>query len=82
MKGGGRIVTGLRKPKAGRLGVDVAGKVEAVGRNVTQFKLGDAVFGVCVSARKPRLSECGSPRGRLPSMRVLPSPHWSRSRIT
>jgi NADPH:quinone reductase-like Zn-dependent oxidoreductase len=49
MKGGGRVVTGLRQPKAARLGVDVAGQVEAVGRNVTQFKPGDAVFGVCIT---------------------------------
>ena len=48
VKGGGRIVTGLRKPKITRLGVDVAGQVEAVGRNVTQFKPGDEVFGVCI----------------------------------
>src|SRR6266545_2404615 len=45
-----RIVTGLRKPKEIRLGRDVAGQVEAVGRNVTQFKPGDEVFGVCLGA--------------------------------
>src|SRR5207253_5592210 len=45
-----RPMTGLRKPRNARLGVDVAGQVEAVGRNVTQFKPGNEVFGACRAA--------------------------------
>ena len=40
-----RPFSGMRKPKDIRLGVDYAGKVETVGKNVTQFKPGDEVFG-------------------------------------
>jgi NADPH:quinone reductase-like Zn-dependent oxidoreductase len=36
---------GLLKPKNKILGADIAGRVEAVGRNVMQFRLGDDVFG-------------------------------------
>lgn len=41
---------GLRKPKDSRLGADVAGEIESVGRNITQFKPGDGVFGSCKGA--------------------------------
>jgi NADPH:quinone reductase-like Zn-dependent oxidoreductase len=38
-------IGGLFKPKNTRLGSDIAGRVEAVGANVTQFQPGDEVFG-------------------------------------
>ena len=37
----------LFKPKFKILGSDIAGRVEALGRNVTQFQLGDEIFGDC-----------------------------------
>ena len=46
-----RLVAGLRTPKFAIIGTDIAGHVEAVGRNVTQFRPGDEVFG--------ELSRCG-----------------------
>ena len=53
---------GLRKPKDPRLGIDVAGRVEAVGSSVMQFKPGDEVYGAAdgsfaeyAAAREDRL---------------------------
>ena len=40
-----RMQMGLRRPKSNTLGVDFAGTVEAVGREVTQLRPGDDVFG-------------------------------------
>lgn len=40
-----RLAFGLRRPRRGRPGVDVAGVVEAAGGNVTRLRPGDEVFG-------------------------------------
>lgn len=43
-----RLVNGFFKPRNPRLGADFSGHIEAVGRNVTRFQAGDAVFG-CIT---------------------------------
>lgn len=40
-----RLVLGVRRPRKRTLGVELAGEVEAVGRAVTEFNVGDEVFG-------------------------------------
>src|SRR3954471_13564145 len=46
----GRLLFGLRKPKNTIPGSDFAGTVEGIGKNVTEFKPGDEVFGVRAGA--------------------------------
>jgi NADPH:quinone reductase-like Zn-dependent oxidoreductase len=49
-----RMINGLRKPrKATVLASDLAGQVEAVGKHVTRFRPGDAVFGRTRAAHRP-----------------------------
>jgi NADPH:quinone reductase-like Zn-dependent oxidoreductase len=57
-----RPSSGLLKPKSAEIGADLAGTVEAVGKDVTEFQLGDEVFGTSLGAwaeyarsREPRL---------------------------
>ncbi len=45
-----RAMFGWFRPKNDRLGADSAGEVEAVGKDVTRFRAGDAVFGEAVGA--------------------------------
>jgi NADPH:quinone reductase-like Zn-dependent oxidoreductase len=66
-----RLMFGLRKPKKEILGSDIAGRIEAVGKNVRKFKIGDEVFGdlsgqwgglaeyVCVSENSLALKPSG-----------------------
>src|SRR5438093_5338812 len=55
-----RLMSGLRKPEKTMLGNDLAGQVEAVGKNVTLFKVGDEVFGV----GRPTLAQYACTRER------------------
>ena len=45
-----RLVAGLQRPRRAIPGLDIAGEVDAVGRNVRQFRPGDEVFGSCKGA--------------------------------
>ena len=56
-----RLVAGLRKPRFKIIGNDIAGRVEAAGRTVTQFRPGDHVFGELSRCRaEPQLADVHS----------------------
>jgi len=44
-----RIMFGMTKPRNPILGIEFAGEVESIGREVTQFSIGDEVFGAAGS---------------------------------
>ena len=52
-----RISAGLFRPKISRLGADVAGTIEAVGRNIERFKAGDLVLGDLCAKSESRIPE-------------------------
>ena len=85
-----RLRYGLSKPKHPVPGFDVAGRIEAVGQNMTQLQPGDAVFGWCDGpfaeyaavpqsqlARKPPNLSLSRPQP-FPSPGSLPSRHCVR----
>ena len=59
-----RLQNGLTKPKTRILGLDVAGTIEEVGKNVDKFKVGDHVFGSCLGSH----AEYVSPRQSVLSL--------------
>ncbi len=74
-----RMGYGLRAPKARVRGTDVAGRVEAVGKHVTQFHPGDEVFGTCTApspnTRLPERTRLRPSRRTSPSSRRRPFPY-------
>jgi NADPH:quinone reductase-like Zn-dependent oxidoreductase len=66
-----RIVVGLRKPKH-----EIAGRVEAVGADVKQFRPGDEVFGWCEGA----FAEYARSREQLPAEAGQPEVRAGRGR--
>ena len=58
-----RLLFGLHEPNDTRLGVDVAGQVEAVGKSVSRFRPGHEVFGACISDPRASAVKVWIPQG-------------------
>ena len=67
-----RLMEGFRRPKQARRGVDMAGVVEQVGRDVTRFRPGDEVFGGGPGAFAEYVSCKESALARRPASMTLP----------
>ena len=65
---------GVRRPKGLVPGTDLAGQVESVGRNVTRFQPGDAVFGQSLSANLWRHGGAFAEYAAVPPSRFEPKP--------
>lgn len=65
-----RLFLGVRRPRATRIGIDVAGEVEAVGSGVTRFQPGDRVFADLFSHGQGAFAEYVS----VPDKAFLPIP--------
>jgi D-arabinose 1-dehydrogenase-like Zn-dependent alcohol dehydrogenase len=81
-----RFVYGLFKPRHTILGSDIAGRVEAVGKAVTQFKVGDEVYGDLSNAgwaalrnmlARRKMSLCAS--RRICRLKRQPPCRWQQS---